>query len=160
MSEMIYLDNNATTPLLPEVADAMREAALRFPANPASQHRAGQTARRALEEAREQIATLLGAKTSGMDADRLIFTSGGTEANNLAILGMLATQTPGHFVTSAIEHPSLLGPAAELERRGWHVTRVTADESGVVKVGDLAAVFRDDTRLVSCLLYTSDAADE
>lgn len=156
MSDSIYLDNNATTPLLPEVADAMREAALRFPANPASQHRAGQAARRVLEEARERIALLLGAKTSGMDADRLIFTSGGTEANNLAILGLLAAQPPGHFVTSAIEHPSLLGPAAELERRGWQVARVTADESGVVKVEEIDSAISPDTRLVSFMAANNE----
>ena len=152
----IYLDNNATTPLLPEVADAMREAALRFPANPASQHRAGQAARRALEDARERIAELLGAKTTGLDADRLIFTSGGTEANNLAILGLLATRTTGHLITSAIEHPSLLGPVAQLERRGWQVTRIGADENGVVRLEELAAAFRDDTQLVSIMAANNE----
>jgi cysteine desulfurase len=142
-SEAIYLDHNATTPLLPEVAHAMREAALAFPANPASQHRPGQYARRALEECRERIAALLGAKTSGMDADRLVFTSGGTEANNLAILGMLADQPPGHLITSAIEHPSLLGPVGELERRGWAITRIAADVSGVVRLEELATAPAD-----------------
>jgi cysteine desulfurase len=152
----IYLDNNATTPLLPEVADAMRQAALEFPANPASQHRAGQAARRALEAAREQIANLLGAKTAGLDADRLIFTSGGTEANNLAILGLLAMQRPGHVITSAIEHPSLLGPVAVLENRGWQVTRIRAFQSGVVDLEELAAAFRADTRLVSIMAANNE----
>lgn len=156
MQGTIYLDNNATTPLLPEVADAMREAALRYPANPASQHRAGQAARRALEDAREQIAALLGAKTTGLDADRLVFTSGGTEANNLAILGTLAGQKPGNFITSAIEHPSILGPAAELERRGWRVTRVGADEDGVVDIDELVSAFRDDTQLVSIMAANNE----
>ncbi len=154
--EAIYLDNNATTPLLPEVADAMREAALQYTANPASQHRAGQTARRVLEEARERIAQLLGAKTAGMAADRLVFTSGGTEANNLALLGLLAAQPPGHFVTSAIEHPSLLGPAAELERRGWQLTRVGADENGLVNIEEIAAAIRTNTQLVSIMAANNE----
>jgi cysteine desulfurase len=155
-SEAIYLDHNATTPLLPEVANAMNEAQVAFPANPASQHRAGQQARRALEECRERIAALLGAKTSGMDADRLVFTSGGTEANNLAILGMLADQPPGHLITSAIEHPSLLGPVGELERRGWEITRVSADIHGLVRPGEIANSFRDDTRLVSIMAANNE----
>lgn len=152
----IYLDNNATTPLLPAVADAMRDTALRFPANPASQHRAGQAARRVLESARERIAELLGAKTAGRDADRLIFTSGGTEANNLAVFGMLATTEPAHLITSAIEHPSILGPVAELERRGWRVTRIGADEQGVINIADLGAAFRRDTRLVSIMAANNE----
>jgi cysteine desulfurase len=155
-SEAIYLDHNATTPLLPEVTDAMREAELAFPANPASQHRPGQQARRALEVCRERIAALLGAKTSEMDADRLVFTSGGTEANNLALLGMLADQTPGHLITSAIEHPSQLGPVGELERRGWAITRIAADVSGVVRLEELATAFRDDTRLVSIMAANNE----
>jgi cysteine desulfurase len=152
----IYLDNNATTPILSEVADAMREAALRYGANPASQHRAGQAVRRVLEDARDRIAVLLGAKTIGMNPDRLVFTSGGTEANNLALFGMLADSTPGHFITSAIEHPSLSGPADELERRGWQVTRVAADENGVVKVDEFAAAFRENTRLVSIMAANNE----
>lgn len=155
-AEPIYLDNNATTPLLPEVADAMREAALRFPANPASQHRAGQAAHRTLEAARERIAELLGAKTAGLDADRLIFTSGGTEANNLAILGLLAPHEPGRVITSTIEHPSLLGPITALERRGWQVTRLGAATNGVVDVDELAAAFRPDTRLVSIMAANNE----
>jgi cysteine desulfurase len=154
--QQIYLDNNAATPLLPEVAETMREAAARFPANPSSQHRAGQAARRALEDARERIGALLGAKTSGLKADRVVFTSGGTEANNLAILGMLAGYKPGHFITSAIEHPSVLGAADELERRGWRVTRIGAEESGMVNIDELVAAFCDDTRLVSIMAANNE----
>jgi cysteine desulfurase len=155
-AEQICLDNNATTPLLPEVANAIHEAALKFAANPASQHRPGQAARRALESARVRIAELLGAKTTGLDADRLIFTSGGTEANNLAILGLLAGQEPAHLIISAIEHPSLLGPVAELERRGWEVTRVRASASGVIDLDELATAFRGDTRLVSIMAANNE----
>jgi cysteine desulfurase len=85
----IYLDHNATAPILPEVADAVRAAALRYRGNPASPHQAGREARRALEAARWQIGEILGARTAGMHADQVIFTSGGTEANNLALGGLL-----------------------------------------------------------------------
>ncbi len=94
MTPHIYLDHNATTPLLPAVADAVREASLRYHANPGSQHEPGRQARRALEKARLRIGELLGARTTGMNADRVIFTSGGTEAANLAIFGLLAGPTP------------------------------------------------------------------
>jgi cysteine desulfurase len=123
----IYLDHNATTPILPEVADAMREAALRYHGNPASQHDAGRQARRALEQARIRIAEILGARTTGMDADQLIFTSGGTESNNLALHGLQraggfnppaheATSPPVHsrLIISAIEHPSITRTAEAL----------------------------------------------
>src|SRR5262245_31770621 len=113
----IYLDHNATTPMLPEVIAAMDECVREAPGNPASQHGAGREARRRLEEARETTLRLFGAETTGMSADRLIFTSGGTEANNLALLG-LAPREPSHVIVSAIEHPSVLGPAEELARRG------------------------------------------
>src|SRR5687768_3706619 len=88
MSPSIYLDHNATTPLDPVVAEAMARAWKDCGGNPASQHAAGRKARRMLEECREGIVALLGGKTNGMDADRLIFTSGGTEANNLALFGV------------------------------------------------------------------------
>src|SRR5262245_47011554 len=80
----IYLDHNATTPILPEAADAVREAALRYGANPESQHEPGRQARRALEAARDRIGEILGARPD----DRLVFTSGGTESNNFAITGL------------------------------------------------------------------------
>src|SRR5436189_6376102 len=86
MPDSIYLDHNATTPIDPRVVEAMTRAWRDCGANPASQHAPGRRARRLLEEAREGILELLGAKTGGMDADQLIFTSGGTEANNIALL--------------------------------------------------------------------------
>lgn len=127
----IYLDHNSTTPLLPEVVAAMAEALRAGYANPSSQHAAGRRARRALEEAREGIAEILGAKTTGMDADQLLFTSGGTEANNLALFG-LAGETPGRVILSAIEHPSIVGPAEALARRGWQVDRLRVNSDGVI----------------------------
>jgi cysteine desulfurase len=141
----IYLDHNATAPILPEVADAVREASLRYHGNPASQHDAGRQARRALEQARVRIAEILGARTTGMDADQLIFTSGGTESNNLALHGLLQPPAPPggrpqfratspllqtdplaepgarrgvapRLVISAIEHPSIARTAAALHQ--------------------------------------------
>ena len=99
----IYIDHNATAPILPEVADAVREASLRYHGNPASQHDAGRQARRALEQARIRIAEILGARTTGMDADQLIFTSGGTDSNNLALHGLLQPPAPpgGRFAVGA-----------------------------------------------------------
>src|SRR6476469_1589829 len=115
----IYLDNNSTTPIHPEVAEAMLRAATDLIGNPASQHSLGRKTRRVLEEAREGIVSLLGGKTGGMDVDRLIFTSGGTEANQLAIRGLVgsavsnlnsdAAGVPPSIVISSIEHPSGLG---------------------------------------------------
>jgi cysteine desulfurase len=119
-SAPIYLDNNSTTPIDPRVAEAMCRAWSDCGANPASQHSLGRRARRILEESREGILELLGAKTGGMNADQLIFTSGGTEANNLALFGLAGS--PGdRVVISAIEHPSVVRAADELRRRGWRV---------------------------------------
>src|SRR5262245_14717194 len=105
MPSPIYLDHNATAPILPEVADAVREASLRYTGNPASQHAQGREARRALETARESIGQLLGARTAGMEADRVIFTSGGTESNNLALTGLLQPRAlPGGRGPSGAAH--------------------------------------------------------
>src|SRR5262245_45012622 len=130
----IYLDHNATTPIDPRVVEAMTRAWRDCGANPASQHGPGRGARRMLEAAREGIAELLGAKTGGMDADRVIFTSGGTEANNLAICGLAAAaraegrppkrpyvwRGPVHndIVITAMEHPSVVAAANEMSRSG------------------------------------------
>src|SRR4051794_35325294 len=106
--DSIYLDNNATTPLLPAVWEAMRLFALDTPGNPASSHHVGRKARQALEEARERTARLLGA-----DSGEVIFTSGATEGNNLALFG-LAGPAPSHLLLSPVEHPCVLEPARQL----------------------------------------------
>src|SRR5438128_7006213 len=112
--DLIYLDHNSTTPLVPEVAAAMADCQAAVFGNPASQHQAGRRARQVLEDAREAIGRMLGTDMTSRQPDQVIFTSGGTEANNLAILGLAACApgaAPGEGVISAIEHPSVIGPA-------------------------------------------------
>src|SRR5262245_15473720 len=162
----IYLDHNATTPIDPRVVEAMARAWQKGGANPASQHEPGRKVRRMLEESREGIGALLGAKTSGMDADRVIFTSGGTEANNLALLGLWADrgQEPGtrgqmparRVVISAIEHPSVMGAAQEFRRRGGEVAVASVDRSGVISLSQFAKMLEPATALVSTMLANNE----
>ncbi len=167
--DLIYLDHNATAPMLPEVADAVRDASLRYRGNPASQHAAGRETRRALEAARRRIGELLGA---GPD-DRAVFTSGGTEANNLAVAGLslarrrvagqgigrvddCADAAPSRVIVSAIEHPSVAGAADRLVSQGMSIDRLEADSAGVVQVDQLAAMLTADVRLVSIMLANNE----
>src|SRR5436190_13713924 len=129
--DSIYLDNNATTPLLPAVWEAMRPFLTDVYGNPASAHRVGRRARQALEDAREKLAALLDAH-----ADEVLFTSGATEANNLALFG-LAGDPPGHLVVSAVEHPSVTEPAQELARRGFALSRLPVTADGHARVAPL-----------------------
>jgi cysteine desulfurase len=121
----IYLDHNATTPLLPAVVEAMLPFLTTEFGNPSSSHPAGRRARDAVEEARARVARLL-----GCDADEIAFTSGGTEANNLAIRGAADASTRRQCVTSAIEHPATTNPCRELARRGWQVDWLPVDAGG------------------------------
>jgi cysteine desulfurase len=153
--DTIYLDHNATTPTRPEVIEAVAACWRAGHANPASQHQPGQKARRLLEQAREQIAAILGADLSGPKADRLIFTSGGTEANNLAVLGIARAargEQPGQVIVSAIEHPSVLEPAMHLMDEGWRVDGLGVTPDGVVRVEGLASLLGPQTRLASVML--------
>jgi cysteine desulfurase len=143
---MIYLDNNATTPLLPEVLEAMRPHLTGLSGNPSSAHAAGRSARRALEDAREQIAALLGAWP-----DELLFTSGATESNNLALLG-LAGSPPGHLISSALEHPSVVEPLRHLEAMGFTLTQLGVDAVGRIAPETLRAALTPETRLVAIQL--------
>jgi cysteine desulfurase len=124
-------------------------------ANPASAHQPGRAARRVLEAAREAIGQILGAKLSGMDADRVIFTSGGTEANNLALHG-LSRGAPAHAVVSAIEHHSVSQFAKQLEREGWRIDRLGVDSSGVVQTEQLEPLLRGDTRFAAVMLGNNE----
>jgi len=141
-----YLDAAATAPLLPEARSAMLAALDAGPANASSVHTPGHRARRALDEARERIAAALGARPG-----EVVFTSGGTEAANLAIAGLaLANPRGRHLVTTPIEHPSVLESCRYLERVfGFELTVVPVDETGRVDPAAVAAVLRDDTTLVS-----------
>ena len=145
-TDHIYLDHNATTPMLPQVAEAMVRASSIAFGNPASQHWAGRKSRQILEDARDCMGSLLGADARINRADRVIFTSGGTEANNLALFG-LSGDSPGHVIISAIEHPSVVGPAEELRRRGWRIELLPVTADGVSDLGGSAgsAAFRHAT---------------
>ena len=145
----IYLDYSASTPIAPSVQEAMLPFLTQHFGNPASQHALGRAAAEAVEDARGQLALLL-----GCDPDELVFTSGGTESNNLAIQGVLLRQSPaagGHLIVSAIEHPSVIEPAQFLERLGYDVTIVGVTGQGVVQPAAVRAAIRPDTRLVSVM---------
>jgi cysteine desulfurase len=148
MSEdTIYLDHNATTPVLPEAVDAMLPYLRERYGNPSSGHAFGRTAREAVEKARGQVAALL-----GCDAEEILFTSGGTESNNLAIRGVTeARPERRHVVTSSIEHPAVAAPCAWLERHGWRVTRAGVDAGGRVRLQEIVAATAEDTALVTIM---------
>jgi cysteine desulfurase len=143
--EPIYLDHNATTPLLPEVVDAMLPYLRHHFGNPSSSHAIGWVSRAAVDRAREQVAVLL-----DCDADEVLFTSGGTESNNLAIRGLTeALRHRPHLVTSLVEHPSVAGPCSWLEEHGWLVTRCGVDPQGRVRVEDVMRAADTRTALVT-----------
>lgn len=145
--EPIYLDHNATTPLLPAVIDAMLPYLRTHFGNPSSGHAHGLRAREAVAHARHQVAALL-----GCEDDELLFTSGGTEANNLAIRGVAeAHGTQGHLVTTVIEHPATERPCAWLERQGWRVTRIGVDADGRARIDEARAAIERGTTLVTVM---------
>ena len=152
--DSIYLDHNATTPIHPEVVQAMARCYAEGHGNPASQHRPGQRAHKVLEDARERTAEILGAELTGPGADRLIFTGSGTEANNLALLGIARAggSEPGQIVISAVEHPSVIEPAEHLLERGWRLDSLGVTPDCVVRAEDLPGLLRENTRVVSVLL--------
>lgn len=133
---MIYFDNNATSIIDSQIATRMFELNQQGLANPSSQHRFGRIARQLVEDARDRILAGVGACTRGMSTDQLLFTSGGTEANNLAVFG-LTHNRPGAIVVSAIEHPSVLGAAEKLETEGRKLVRLPVDRNGLVDLSTL-----------------------
>lgn len=151
MHSPIYLDHNATTPVDPEVIEEMNRVQAEGFANPASQHASGRRARAWLEDARERIAELLGARSG----DRLLFTSGGTESNNLAIFGFAAAST-GPMVTSSLEHPSVAVAAAELERQGRIWGKLPADANGQTELSGLEEICRERPALVALMLANNE----
>ena len=144
----IYLDYNASTPIDPAVAAIMRPLLESAYGNPSSAHWAGAPAKAALEQARSQVAALLGCA-----AEEIVFTSGGSEANNLALKGLFfrGRDRPAHIVTSRVEHPAILVPCRFLERLGATVTYVPVDGTGRVDPDDIRKVITGDTVLISIM---------
>jgi cysteine desulfurase len=149
----VYLDNSATTPVDARVAAAMARAVVENFGNASSVHGFGQQARAAVDRARREVAALVGAKQN-----EIVFTSGGTEANNLAIRGLGEAASPHgrHIITSSIEHPSVAGVCAEMEKRGWEITRLPVYENGIVRVADVAAALRPDTVLITIMMANNE----
>ena len=149
----IYLDHSATTPVDPRVGTAMARCMTENFGNPSSVHAFGQQARAAVDRARREVAALVNAKPN-----EIIFTSGGTEANNLAIRGLCeATAAHGrHIITSSIEHPSVRGVCDLLEQRGWEVTRLPVYDNGLVRIEDVRDALRADTVLITVMLANNE----
>src|ERR1700744_4822780 len=153
--QRIYLDANATTPLLPEVVEAMRPFWQESFGNPRPAHHPGQRPRSAVERARNAIAALLNAQ-----AKEIVFTSGGTESDNLALSGTLQPyldrREPAHLITSAIEHHAVLYAAESLEKRGVEVTYLAPTSDGVIDPAAFEAALRPHTRMVSIMLANNE----
>ncbi|MGC1396952.1 cysteine desulfurase family protein [Candidatus Binatus sp.] len=148
----IYLDHNAGAPLRAEAAGAISRLLAEAGGNPSSVHRAGQRSRRMLETARAQVAALVGAEPRQM-----VFTSGGTESNNLAIFGAItAASRRRKIISSEIEHSSVLAPLAELERRGFEVVRVAPDSDGRIDPARVLAAVDGETALITLGLANSE----
>jgi cysteine desulfurase len=142
-----YFDHSATTPPRAEVVEAMQAAMLSDWGNPSSQHRWGQQAALAMETARQQVAGAL-----GVDPETIVFTSGGTEANNLALTGICNRYpSPRHLIISSVEHSSVENTAQHLQTRGWRITRLPVTSEGLVSVTDLEQAIQPDTVLISLL---------
>jgi cysteine desulfurase len=154
----VYLDHSATTPVDRRVVEAMLPYLTEKFGNPSSVHFFGQEARAAVDRARRDVAALIGSR-----ANEIVFTSGGTEANNLAIKGICdavdGKAVPAkafHIITSSIEHPSVRGICDELEKSGCAVTRLPAYEDGIVRVADVRAALRPETILISVMLANNE----
>lgn len=148
----IYLDHNASTPVLPEVRDAMLPYLGEYFGNPSSNHVYGQGMRDAVMRAREQVASLI-----ECSPQEVYFTSGGTEANNLAIRGLAAANPMRrHIITSAIEHPATIEPCRALEREGYCVDTLPVDQTGRIEPDELSRVVRADTLLVTTVHANSE----
>lgn len=143
----IYLDHNATTPLLPEVVEAMLPYLEQHHGNPSSGHRYGRRSAEAVEGARSQVAELIGA-----EPEEIVFTSGGTESNNIAIRGVAdGVRSPDHVLTSCIEHPAVVRPCQRLEEQGWNVDEVPVDADGQVDFAGFERALDPQTTLVTVM---------
>ena len=149
----IYMDFNATTPVLPEVSETVADAMQNAWGNPSSGHELGTKARGMLDKARMRIASLINA-----EPDEIVFTSGGTESNNLAIIGCVQARRHrgSHLVTTRIEHPSVLNPFLHLLEHGWKVDFASPDLTGIVAVDAVERLIRTDTVMVSVMLANNE----
>src|SRR5688572_22962070 len=149
----VYMDNSATTPVDRRVVEALLPFLTESFGNPSSVHFYGQEARTAVDRARREVAGLIHARPN-----EIVFLSGGTEANNLAIRGVaeLHAEHGRHLITSAIEHSAVRGVCDALEMRGWEVTRLPVYAEGVVRVEDVRAALRPDTVLVTVMLANNE----
>src|SRR6266568_610516 len=145
----VYLDNNATTPVLPEVLEAMRPYFGEHFGNASSIHHHGQETRAAVERARESVADLLGCRPADV-----VFTSGGTEADNLAIFGM--AESGDHVITSTIEHHAVLNACKHLADDGCEVTYLPVDGRGLVDPADVKREIRPNTKLISIMFANNE----
>lgn len=153
VNRRVYLDHSASTPVDPRVVAAMLPFLTKKFGNPSSVHLFGQEVRAAVDRARREVASLIGAQ-----ANEIVFVSGGTEANNLAIRGLceMHTSGKGHLITSTIEHPSVRGCCDDLERQGWEVTRLPVNESGILSVDDVRSALQSNTVLISVMLANNE----
>lgn len=144
----VYLDHSATTPVRKEVADLVVEYMVDKFGNPSSIHSFGREARKALDEARERLANLIGAEPK-----EIYFTSGGTESDNIAILGAaFANSKKGkHIITSAIEHHAVMDPCKYLEKQGYEVTYLPVDDQGIISIADLEKAIKPETILITIM---------
>ncbi len=156
MTARIYLDNSATTRLLPEVVQEITACWQLGLANPASQHADGRDARQKLNTAKRALRRMLGLRDQGACRDPLIVTSGGTESNNLAIRGLVSPYPPGRILLSSIEHPSVQETAQWLGQRGFDVCPIPVDGNGGVDPHTLRSLITEDTQLVSVMLGNNE----
>lgn len=147
----VYLDHNATTPLDPAVLEVMLPWLAEQFGNASSRHEYGRAARRAIDEARGKVAAAIGAHPT-----EIVFTSGGSEANNLFIKGAAACMTPGLLAVSAIEHPCVIKPAEQLVRRGWMLEKPSVDADGRINAEDYETIMQQKPKLVSVMLANNE----
>jgi cysteine desulfurase len=151
----IYLDHNATTPLDGRVLDAMMPFLREQFGNASSGHQSGRVARAAMDVARQQVASLVNAHPS-----QVVFTSGGTEANNLALKGIAARMNPGHIILSAVEHSSVRTPATALQKQGWMLSEIGVDADGRLDIDNLRTILTclpaDSTKIMAVMLANNE----
>ena len=147
----VYLDHNATTPLDDRVLAVMLPYLREQYGNASSRHEFGTAARKAVNQAREQVAALVGVQPA-----QVVFTSGGTESNNAFIKGAAGMLKPGRLAVSAIEHPCVAKPAQELARAGWQLRKLGVDSDGRVDLADVALALKEPTGMVSVMLANNE----